>query len=159
MQTHGTCDQVYEPPIALREALQLQESYTFTCHKDLDAFMAKLATDSTKKGIALRFDYETDLFLLKSFDRAFWYKYMTQETILNAPLQNEHGECQCFFSDPRVTGTMVCIVLIVLHDRWQFENKRNFVLNRCFPDSSVLNNTRTDVKENYHSSFNTIEYT
>jgi hypothetical protein len=73
MRNKGTCDLAFMPTPEFKEGFQLKEnSYKFNTHKELDDFVKKICeTDSYNFKMNPKF--LGDYFLLKSFDRGFWY--------------------------------------------------------------------------------------
>lgn len=105
MQERGNCEQVYEPTPSLKAQFQLKDAYTFASHVELDEFVNWLNKQCGSKLIPFKIDFADDYKLLKSFDRAYWCKYMAKEDATNAPLMDK-TECQCAFGNPTTTNTL-----------------------------------------------------
>jgi hypothetical protein len=70
MRTKGNCEMEFKPDAKFQEAFGLTQSkYTFQSHAELDLFI----TDLVKKRATFKLDFPSEVTLLKSFDRGFWY--------------------------------------------------------------------------------------
>lgn len=112
MREKGLCSMEYSPDKSLRDAINLQESYQFKTHEELDIFVHDLIKKCSSQAIIFRHDYTGDEMLLKAFDRAFWLRHFrNQNDIACKPLMKKDTpeENDCPFKNPYETMTFMGI--------------------------------------------------
>ncbi len=99
LRKFGTADMVFELDESLRQKCGLsdQKVIRFTTHKELDDFVNLIL----KNDVTFATTHVHDYALLKSFDRAFWLRYIKSER--KRRVRAEHEPHNCPFDDPRNT--------------------------------------------------------
>ena len=88
-----------------KQKFQLESNkVSFKTHKQLDEFVHMLIQREPDFQYAYKYEY----YMLKSFDRAFWLKYMRQAkqqqqqgNEMYEPMCDSDGVLQCAFGDPQ----------------------------------------------------------
>ena len=84
-----------------------KSSFTFTCHEELDEFVIGLENVDPR----FQMNHSQEWILLKSFDRAFWLRYLRSPTFAKYRPKRENvrgGErLSCPFGDPTLTSFVV----------------------------------------------------
>eukprot|EP01027_Heterolobosea_sp_BB2_P015521 GEZU01022202.1.p1 GENE.GEZU01022202.1~~GEZU01022202.1.p1 ORF type:complete len:264 (-),score=34.97 GEZU01022202.1:145-936(-) len=81
-------------------------SRTFTTHKELDVFVTAIIEEEA----LFETEYKNEYLLLKSFDRAFWLRFIRKATPEVRPLEcmgDGTIECRCPFGNPFETGSYI----------------------------------------------------
>ncbi len=111
LRDKGQCKIKWKVPDTIREKCQLlSPKLVFETHKELDECVTKVLDHCP----LFEYEFPEDYLLLKSFDRAFWLRYMKTESAETAPLRKSlrqitkikdinRDECECPFGNPHDT--------------------------------------------------------
>lgn len=101
MRKYGKCELEFIPPtLEFREKYGLKsDSYVFQTHTQLDMFVQQLIDMNSMFSIEHPHEWK----LLKAFDRAFWLRYLKNNSSTQAAPVMQNNKQKCPFDDPVAT--------------------------------------------------------
>lgn len=101
MKVNGCCTMDYTPSLSLVKQCKVDsQSVTFTSHKQLDEYVRSVRMKIVEQKMH-PLDFESDMTLLKSFDRAFWIRHFKY------PNEEQFHQANCPFDNPLNTKSML----------------------------------------------------